>query len=376
MARAVYERGTRMRIAILSTPFVRTPPVGYGGTELFCYELCEELHARGHDVTLYATGDSEATCQRRWLYARAEWPPHPHDELLHNTWAVAEAGRAGADIIHTNSPMALPLTRSFDAPVVHTIHHHRDPATSRLYAAHPEVAYVAISQRQRDLDGLVPGTVVIHHGLSPDRHPPSEVDHGYLLHLGRYAPEKGTHLAIEVAVRARLPLKLAGRAHPQDATYFSKYVAPRLSWPGVEEVGEAGQDRKVALYRGARALVCPLQWEEPFGLVAIEAMLCGTPVLGFARGSFPEVIEQGVTGYLAPPDDVEGLAWFATQLDDFDRAACARRARERFSTAAMTDAYEALYRRLADGPRSGDLAQRPQEVLERGFVRAAAERGR
>jgi glycosyltransferase involved in cell wall biosynthesis len=348
-----------MRIALLSTPFVRTPPAGYGGTELFCWELARELHARGHDVTLYATGDSQAPCRKRWLYARPEWPPHVHDEVLHSAWAMGEAGRSAPDVVHVNSPMALPFARSLDAPVVHTIHHHKDGATSRLYAAYPEVAYVAISQRQRDLDGLVPGTQVIHHGLDPERHPPSDVDEGYLLHLGRYAHEKGTHLAIEIAVRARLPMKLAGRSHPQDASYFARSVAPRLSWPGVEEVGEADPVRKVALYRGARALVCPLQWEEPFGLVAIEAMLCGTPVLGFARGSFPEVVEQGLTGYLAPPDDVEGLAWFASQLGDFDRVACARRARERFSAKVMTDAYEALYRRLAAEPRPGVYAGPP-----------------
>jgi glycosyltransferase involved in cell wall biosynthesis len=119
----------------------------------------------------------------------------------------------------------------------------------------------------------------------------------------------------------------------------------------VEEVGEAGPARKVALLRGARALVCPLLWEEPFGLVAIEAMLCGTPVLGFARGSFPEIIEDGVTGFLAAPGDAAALARLATQLDGFDRAACARRARERFSTAVMTDAYEALYRRVTAARR-------------------------
>jgi glycosyltransferase involved in cell wall biosynthesis len=341
-----------MRIAILSTPFIRVPPVGYGGTELFCYELAEELSARGHDVTVFTTGDSEVSCKKRWLYPRPAWPPHPHDDLAHTAWAFGEAARGGFDLVHLNSPFGIPLSRFVDVPVVYTIHHHQDPATSRLYAAYAGVGYVAISRRQLDLEAVLPAADVIHHGLRPDRYPSSARDEGYLLHLGRYAPEKGTHMAIDVAVRAGLPLKLAGRTHPQDAAYFRTEVAPRLSAPGVEEIGEADHDRKVALLRGARAVVCPLAWEEPFGLIAIEAMLCGAPVLGFACGSFPEIVEQGRTGFLAPPGDVAALARAAAGLEGFDRAACARRARERFTAAAMTDAYEALYRRVIAAPRT------------------------
>ncbi len=195
--------------------------------------------------------------------------------------------------------------------------------------------------------------MVILHGLRADRYPPSERDDGYLLHLGRYAPEKGTHLAIEAARVAGLPIKLAGRVHAEEAQYFAEEVLPRLGQPGVEEVGEAAHGRKVALLRGARALICPLQWEEPFGLVAIEAMLCGTPVIGFPRGSFPEIVEEGVTGFLAPLDDVEALGRLAAGLERFDRGACARRARARFSTAVMTTRYEALYAARVGGRASG-----------------------
>jgi glycosyltransferase involved in cell wall biosynthesis len=339
-----------MRIAILSTPFVRVPPIGYGGTELFCYELAEELHARGHDVSLFTTGDSETSCRKRWIYPRPEWPPHPHDEINHAAWAMSAAARTGAEVVHLNSALGVPFQRYLDAPVVYTLHHHHDPATSRLYAAHPDIGYVAISARQRELMAPLPGAVVIHHGLRPEVYPPSLEDDGYLLHLGRYAPEKGTHLALDVAAEAGLPLRLAGRVHPPDLDYFTTHVAPRLGRPGVAEVGEADRERKVALLRGARALLCPLQWEEPFGLVAIEAMLCGTPVLGFARGAFPEIVEEGLTGFLAPPDDTAALARLATRLGGFDRGACARRARERFTVAAMTDAYEALYRRMVARP--------------------------
>jgi glycosyltransferase involved in cell wall biosynthesis len=338
-----------MRIAVVSTPFVRVPPDGYGGTELFCYELVEGLAARGHDVTLYATGDAEVSCRARALFARPEWPPDPADEVNHCGFALESAARERADLVHVNSPLAVPFTRFVDMPVVHTIHHRPERSFSRIYAAHPEVCYVAISRRQRELEVPLPRTRVIHHGLDPARYPFAGRDDGFLLHLGRYCAEKGTHLAIEVARAARLPIVLAGRTHPQDRAYFDEQLRGRLRAPFVREVGEAGTARKVALFRSARALVCPLAWEEPFGLVAIEAMLCGTPVLGFARGAFPEIVDEGVTGFLAAPGDLDALVARARELDGFDRQACARRARERFDAGVMVRAYEALYRDVVAG---------------------------
>src|SRR5262249_11994432 len=151
-------------------------------------------------------------------------------------------------------------------PLVYTIHHHRDEPTSRLYERNQRATFVAISRRQLDLEVDLARAVVIHHGLSPHRYPASARDEGYLLHLGRYARAKGTHLAIDAAAVAGLPLKLAGRVHPEDAVYFAEQVGPRLRRPGVEEVGEVGHARKVGLLRGARAVLMPLQWEEPFGL--------------------------------------------------------------------------------------------------------------
>ena len=339
-----------MRIAVLSTPFIRVPPSGYGGTELFCWELSEELAIRGHEVTLYTTGDSVTRCRRRSLYHRAEWPPTPHDDVNHVAWAFSEIARQGFDVVQLNSSLGVPFSRFISVPIVHTLHHHREEAISRLFAAHPRVVYVAISRRQLDLETPLARAAVIHHGLSPERYEPSAREEGYLLHLGRYAKEKGTHLAIDAARIAGLPLKLAGRTHPPDVEYFAREIKPRLEQPGVEELGEAEHERKVALLRGARALLCPLQWEEPFGLVAIEAMLCGTPVIGFPRGSFPEIIDEGVTGFLAEDGDVTAMARIALGLEHFDRAACALRARERFSAQVMTDAYERLYERLARAP--------------------------
>ncbi|XXX74430.1 glycosyltransferase family 4 protein [Sorangium sp. So ce134] len=345
-----------MRIAIISTPFIRVPPSGYGGTELFCYELAEGLSARGHDVTLFATGDSAVSCRRRSLYAVPRWPPAPEDEVNHVAWAVAEIAREDRfDLVHLNSPIAVPFTRFLRVPAVHTLHHARCDESSRIYALHPEVAYVAISERQRSLEIALQRSCVIHHGVAPARYPTSLSDEGYLAHLGRYAEEKGTHLALDIARAAGMQLRLAGRAHPKDHLYFLREVAPRLRERGASDLGEMEHDRKVALLRGARALLCPLQWEEPFGLIAIEAMLCGTPVLGFRRGSFPEIVDEGVTGFLAAPGDAARLAALAAGLARFDRAGCARRARERFSSAVMAGRYEALYQGVL-GPRRARAA--------------------
>jgi glycosyltransferase involved in cell wall biosynthesis len=341
-----------MRVALISTPFIRVPPEGYGGTELFCYELAEGLTWRGHDVTLFTTGDSAVSCRRRALYATAQWPPALEDELNHVAWAFSEIARDGRfDLVHLNSPVGIPFVRTCEVPVVHTMHHTRVEAISRLYARHPDLTYVAISERQRAREIPLRRVRVIHHGVSPSRYPVNLRDEGYLVHIGRYAAEKGTHLAIDVAQAAGLPLQLAGRVHEKDQDYFEAEVAPRLRATGIADRGEVDHRAKVALLREARALVCPLRWEEPFGLIAIEAMLCGTPVLGFRRGSFPEIVDEGISGFLAEDGDVDALARAARGLPGFDRAACARRARERFSAAVMVSGYEAVYRGLV-GPRA------------------------
>jgi glycosyltransferase involved in cell wall biosynthesis len=340
-----------MRIAMIATPFIRLPPKGYGGTELFCYELSEALTARGHEVTVFTTANSTISSRKRALYHAPIWPPNPADEVNHASWAMAEVARGTFDVVHLNSVLGLPVGEFVHVPMVYTIHHKRNDSFSRIFAAHPRAFYVAISERQLELEIPLPHASVIHHGLSPERYPASLEDAGYLVHVGRYAQEKGTHTAIDVARRVGLPIRLAGRAHPEDHSYFAEYVAPRLGLPDVFEEGEADHETKLELLRGAKALVCPIDWEEPFGLIAIEAMLCGTPVLGFARGSFPEIVEENITGFLVPSGDTEALADAVKKLDGFDRKRCATRARERFSTAAMASAYEAIYKRAIAASR-------------------------
>jgi glycosyltransferase involved in cell wall biosynthesis len=354
-----------MRIAILSTPFVRVPPSGYGGTELFCCHLAEDLVRRGHRVTLFATGDSEFSGDLRAYVSRAHWPPTDDIDLAHVQWSLSEIARdtEGYDAVQINSAHGIEVARDLGLSVVYTLHHHRVEQLSRLYAAHQEVHYVGISRRQLELEVPLRNATLIHHGVDVDAYPPSKCSDGYVLHLGRFAPEKGTHLAIEAARRASVKIIVAGRAHPNDTDqrYYREEVAPRLRGPGVELAGEAHHERKVALLRGARALLCPIEWEEPFGLIAIEAMLTGTPVIGFARGSFPEIIDPGVTGLLV--SDVPEMASAIHMVRGWDRMRCARRARERFSATRMADDYERLFASAAS--RQGDSTPVRGEISTR-----------
>lgn len=339
-----------MRIAVISTPFIRVPPDGYGGTELFCANLVSRLVDQGHRVTLFATGDSESKAEVRALYPKGSWPPVPKNDMTHVEWAFEEIADASEpyDAVQINSPYGLPLARELDLPAVYTIHHARAEELSAIYADEPEAHYVAISARQLELEVPLAKASVIHHGLEPSEYPPSFEAGRYLLHLGRFAPEKGTHIAIDAARKANVQIRLAGRCHPPDRQYYEAEIAPRLSsHSGVELCGEANHARKVTLLRGARAVLCPIRWEEPFGLIAIESMLCGTPVIGFPRGSFPEIVDEGVTGVLV--SDADEMSEAIRYIDRIDRRACAARARQRFSAARMAAEYELLFQSLRRG---------------------------
>jgi glycosyltransferase involved in cell wall biosynthesis len=338
-----------MRIALISTCAVSVPPRAYGGTELIVSELAKRLTQLGHDVTTFATGDSTAAGRLQWLFERPMWPPTDSTELRHAAaaWRAITETPTAFEIVHAHQAQSLAfasLVRSM--PTVYTLHHHRDETLIAMYRDFPDVAYVAISRRQAELSPEIPIADVILHGLDPDPYEPGAGDQGFVAFLGRFAEEKGPHSAIDAARRARVPLRMGGGVHPPDREYFDRDVKPRLADPrgGVEWLGELSFVPKVALLRGARALLFPIDWEEPFGLVMIESMLVGTPVIGFARGSVPEVIDQGVTGFIVR-DEVEMAARIG-DLDGFDRRRCRERARERWSSLRMARDYEALYERL------------------------------
>jgi glycosyltransferase involved in cell wall biosynthesis len=336
-----------MRIAMVSTPFVPVPPPTYGGTELIVDELVRSLEAAGHDVTLFATGDSRAR-DLRFLFDRAVWPPDPELERRHNIAAARVIARGGFDVVHAHMAAMLSSGIALGAPLVYTVHHDQVPRLTELYRRRPDVHYVAISHRQAALEPQLTWNV-IHHGLDPSRFPLGSGEGDYAIFLGRFSPCKAPDLAVAAARAAGVPIHLAGEIHSSEdaGPVWRGEVERVLSLPGVVHVGKVGGVRKTRLLCEGRALLMPLRWEEPFGLVMIEAMLCGTPVLAFPRGSAPEIVEDGLTGFLV--DDVDEMASVLAHMDKFDRVSCRRRAQERFSAARMASEYQRIYEKAVEG---------------------------
>lgn len=338
-----------MRIALISTSAVSVPPKAYGGTELVIAELAKELTRRGHEVTVFATGDSTPESNLRWHFAEAVWPPNDLAELRHvaMSWAEICAERPSFDVVHAHTAPAAALSVLCEVPTLLTLHHDRVDSLVQYYTAFPDVTYVAISRRQAELSPELGAIDFVHHGLDVDLYPPGDGAGGWLAFVGRFAPQKGPHVAIDVALEAGIPLHMGGKPHWVNEAFMAREVTPRLQRAGdlVHWVGEVSFEPKIELLAGARATLFPAQWEEPFGLVMIESMLVGTPVLAFARGAAPEVVDDGVTGFV-----VRDAAEMRARLDDtmrLDREACRQRARDRFSSARMARDYERIFERVA-----------------------------
>ncbi len=342
-----------MRIALVAPPFIPVPPVRYGGTELFVAHLASGLARAGHDVVVYANGASHPAGELRWLYEAAEWPvasigDAAIKETAHTAWACEDAARH-ADVIHINCGPGVVFSRFVDVPIVATLHHPSEPALSMLYAQHPEVHYVAISRAQQVRERL-PRITTVHHGIDLSRYRVGERKRGYLAFLGRIAPSKAPHIAIDVALRAGLPLKIAGEIQPIFDDYWTSMVKPRVDGRQVEFVGEADLAAKNELLANASAFLFPIQWDEPFGLVMLEAMACGAPVLAFGRGSVPEVVKDGVSGWVCR--DVDDMARRARD-PGISAAACRGHVASAFTIAHMTRRYLDVYRSAIASGRRG-----------------------
>jgi glycosyltransferase involved in cell wall biosynthesis len=360
---AIRNSSSRLRIAQVAPLFERVPPALYGGTERVVAHLTDELVGRGHHVTLFATADSGTAAD---LAGIAPNPLRPSASALepwvYHVLELSEVFERAAefDIIHCHVDfLAFPFGRLVRTPTVHTLHGRLDlPFLKPLFARFRDIPLVSISNDQRlPLSELgLQWVATTYHGLPLSQFAPGSGRGGYVAFLGRICPEKRPDLAIQVARRVGLPLKIAAKVDPVDRAYFEREICPLLRDPLVEFVGEIGDADKSAFLGDAVALLFPVDWPEPFGLVMIEALACGTPVIARPRGAVPEIIEEGVSGFLA--DTVEGMAAAVRQLDRLDRARCRERAEARFSVEAMADRYEAIYRTLAAGVPTTPLDRR------------------
>ncbi|QPD02531.1 MAG: Glycosyl transferase [Candidatus Nitrospira kreftii] len=338
-----------MRIAQVAPLWESVPPKLYGGTERIVSYITEELVALGHDVTLFASGDSETAARLEAICPQA---------LRLNTglfnrdaplMMLQERGLGSAtdfDIIHSHLDFnGFPLARRNPVPVVTTLHGRLDlPELEPVYREFSEMPLVSISDSQRRPLPWASWAGTVYHGLPRNLytfHPQSQ---GYLAFVGRTAPEKRPDHAIEIAKRAGLPLRIAAKVDRADRTYFEAEIEPLLDHPLIEFVGEISDGEKDEFIGNAMAVVCPYDWPEPFGLVLIEAFACGTPVLAYRRGSIPEIVDHGVTGFIC--ETVDEMVDAVGQVSLIDRKQCRATFDERFTADRMARDYVALYERL------------------------------
>lgn len=341
-----------MRIGLLSPVWFPVPPVAYGGIEWVVSLLADGLADTGHDVTLFASGDSRTRAKLVSVY-----PAAPSEKIgqslpeLHHALACYE--RAGElDVINDHSGLpGAALGAMVDTPVVHTVHGPLDgeagPIYEQLARVAPRVGLISLSLNQRKPLPDLPWIANCPNALDLAAYPVQPHRGDYLLFLGRMSYDKGCHRAIEVAKKAELPLKIAGKLRePLEKEYFELHVRPNLAW-GIEYLGEVSHDEKVELLQNARATLFPIAWEEPFGLVMIESMACGTPVLATRCGAVPEVIEHGRSGVIV--DDHLEMVDAIAEADELDPLECRRYVEERFSSVRMVADYVAAYETVARG---------------------------
>jgi glycosyltransferase involved in cell wall biosynthesis len=339
-----------LRIAQVSPLFESVPPKLYGGTERVVSFLTEELVAAGHDVTLFASGDSVTAARLVPMCEQSlRLDSRCVDQLAHHLRMVEEVYRAARefDLLHFHVDyLHFPLSCRQRMPRITTLHGRLDlPDLGPLYRTFPDEPLVSISDAQRRPLDWVNWRTTIHHGLPPDLLRFRRGEGGYLAFLGRISPEKRPDRAIELARRLGCPLKIAAKVDKADREYYESQIRPLLATDLVEFIGEIGEHEKEDFLGNAMALLFPVDWPEPFGLVMIEAMACGTPVVAWRCGSVPEIIEDGVSGFVV--DSMEEAEAAVLRIDTLDRRGCRRAFDERFTAARMADQYAQLYREVA-----------------------------
>ena len=342
-----------MRIAIIAPAWFAVPPTRYGGIEWVVSILADGLVDHGHEVTLFAAGDSQTKAR---LVTSYDDPPSMRiglslPDLHHALTCFANADQF--DLINDHSgPLAGALGGACAAPVCHTVHGPLTGEPGDVYSlidrVSPSVGLISISDHQRTPLPDINWLATCHNAIAMDAYPFHAADDGYLLFLGRMSPDKGAHNAVRVAAEMGLPMILAGKMHDvAEREHFEANVEPFLS-EQIRYVGEVSHDEKVRLLQRAALTVFPIQWPEPFGLVMVESMACGTPVVATRFGAVSEVIEQGRSGVIV--DEFAGLAAGVEQALSLDPAECRASAVERFSPRRMVEDYEAAYLQLLAGP--------------------------
>jgi glycosyltransferase involved in cell wall biosynthesis len=335
-----------MRIAQVSPLYESCPPQLYGGTERVVSYLTEELVRQGHEVTLFASGDSRTTstlrapCDRALRLDLRCKDPLPHHLVMLNR--VARSAEA-FDIIHFHADfLHFPLFARLWGKTLTTTHGRLDlPDLPPLFHEFPMMPLVSISDAQRAPMPWANWQGTAHHGLPTDLYLPGPGDGGYLAFIGRISPEKGLEKAIKIARRVGIPLKIAAKVDKADLDYYNAKIKKLLEGPGVEFLGEIGDRDKAEFLGRAMALLFPIDWPEPFGLVTIEAMANSTPVIAFRRGSVPEIIDEGVTGFVV--DSIDTAVATIPRASALDRSGVRRRFEERFSVERMARDYVELY---------------------------------
>ncbi len=350
-----------MRIAQLAPLVEPIPPSGYGGTELVVATLTDELVARGHQVTLFASGDSRTRAELVSVTPRAL---RASTEIPVRRWAAYDIRallelerRAGQfDLVHNHMGwQALPFLRALPCPTVTTCHNPIKGYCQDIYLSCGDLPYVAISEAYRRLNhpDRLNYVATVYNGIDTGLYGGDcDGERGYLLFLGRICHDKGTREAIEIARRVGLPLKIAGKVDPADSDYFNSQVKPCLNDTEIQFIGEVALDQKIALYRQAIAVVYPINFDEPFGLVMAEALAAGCPVLATDRGSVREVVADGETGIIA--GSVDELVARFPEVKEISGGTCRDRAFQLFGKERMADEYLAVYSRLTASRRSRD----------------------
>ncbi len=352
-----------MRIAQIAPPHEAVPPKLYGGTERVVSYLTEALVELGHDVTLFASGDSQTKAQLRPIWPQAlRLDPtvrDPNAVLMLQMEQVCRAFEESEfDIGHFHIDYyPFSLFSRFGGPFVNTLHGRLDlPELQPVFNTFSNIPVVSISDSQRLPLPQANWTQTIYHGLPENLlTPQTHIKPEYLAFLGRICPEKGIETAIKIAAQCGLPLKVAAKVDKADKVYFDTVIEPLLSQAHVEFIGEINEAQKPAFLSGAKALLFPINWPEPFGLVMIEAMACGTPVIAFKRGSVPEVIEHGVTGFIV--EDEIGALDAVSRLNELSRTKIRAQFEQRFTAKVMANNYLNLYSEIIHARKHPHLRQ-------------------